>query len=253
MKVDFCLNSISQIPKLTPEAELSLCLATFNGCEKSKQALIFHLLQFLMKSLRTYRLDSELFDDCLSEGTIAIIRAVGSFNPHRGFTISSYVSWFIHSAIRNTLRKHNSLISIPKGQWYKAKNEPQSSSNDAIAKSTLGKAGLPKATVFSDIADSQEQISCSSRMADTAASAEGSYLSEVISEGLERLSSFERQVISAKYGFGLEKSTSSRKLAQKLGCTRSAVLKAEESAHRSLRTFFTQKGLRSFIEGDNHV
>lgn len=250
MNESLCINSIKQIPKITPEAELSLSLAAYNGCEKSKQALILHLLHFLIKSLRAYRLDSDLFHDCLSEGTIALIKAVGSFNPQRGFTISSYVSWYIHAAIRDSLRKHNSLIAIPKNQWYAAKSAEKAFKKHLTTESTLSKAQLPQAALFSDIGDSQEQIPCSSRREAPEATAEHSYLKESISEGLSKLDPFTQKVIRARYGFEQEKRVSARKLAQELNCTRAAIIKAEETGRNLLRTFFIQKGLRSFVGGE---
>ena len=227
-----------------------MSFAAYNGCEKSKQTLILHLLQLLIKSLRAYRLDTDLFNDCLSEGTIAVIKGIGLFNPHRGFTISSYISWYIHAAIRNTLRKHNSLIAIPKTQWYKAKAEEESPQRPPTTVTTLSKPVLPQATVFSELGELQDKIPCSSRGETPEAFVAQGYLKEDIAEGLSKLDPFTQKVIRARNGFEQEKYISTRKLAQELSCTRSTILKAEETGRNLLRTFFTQKGLRSFIGGE---
>ncbi|MBX3723934.1 MAG: sigma-70 family RNA polymerase sigma factor [Turneriella sp.] len=250
MSTSVCLDTIQQYPTLTEGQEYSLALATFNGCEKSKKRLILHLLQILIKSVRGYRLDSDLYNDCLSEGTIALIKAVDNFNPHRGFSISSYVSWFIHSAIRTTLRKQNNLISIPKNQWYKAKSQNQARQTAATTTSTLFNGPLPQATVFSDLSNQEYQLSSHSRIDEVSASAEQEYLREAIAEGLGKLDSFTVQIIRKRFGLSQENPVSSRKLAKQMQCSRSAILKAEEAGLRQLRHFFVQKGLGWFLQGE---
>lgn len=227
----------------------ALSIAAFNGCEKSQNALILQLLHFLTGILKGYRITGEVYNDCKSEATVALIKAVRSFNPYRGYSISSYVSWFIHAAVKKALRETN-LISVPKNRWYQAKSAQESSASPATTVTTLSKPQLPQTSLFSEIQIQADNISASSRDTGPADLAERSYLKEAICEGLEQLSDFEKQIISERYGIDRKNSTSSRELARKLNCNRSAILKAEESAKRSLRHFCETKGLRSFIGGE---
>lgn len=227
----------------------ALSIAAFNGCEKSQDTLIMQSLGILNQILKGYRISGEICHDCRSEATIAVIKAVRTFNPHRGFSLSSYISWHIHAAIKKVLRE-NKLISIPKNKWYKMKAAEKSAgspSNMVTAPSTVP---LPQTTLFSEIQFEPDNISASSRSAGPDALAERSYLEAVICEGLDQLSSFEKQIISGRYGINHENPVSSRQMALKLNCSRSAVLKAEETAKRSLRLFFENKGLRSFMGGE---
>lgn len=242
----------STSPERQAQLFQALPIAAFNGCEKSQNTLILQLLHFLTGILKGYRIIGEAYNDCKSEATLALIKAVRSFNPYRGYSISSYVSWFIHAAIRKTLREAN-LISIPKNKWYEAKSAQESSVRSCTTVTTLSKPQLPQTNLFSEIQIQADNISASSRDASPADLAERSYLKEAIYEGLEQLSNFEKQVICERYGIDRKNSISSREIARKLNCSRSAILKAEESAKRSLRSFFTEKGLRSFIGGEYHV
>jgi len=224
----------------------ALSIAAFNGCEKSQITLILRLLHFLTGILNGYRIRGEVYNDCKSEATLALIKAVRSFNPHRGYSISSYVSWFIHAAIRKALREAN-LISVPKNKWYQVKSEEESSASPATTVTTLSKPQLPQTSLFSEIQIQADNILANSGDAGPADLAERGYLKEAIYEGLDQLSGFEKQVICERYGIDGKNSTSSRELAAKLDCSRAAILKAEESAHRSLRSFFIEKGLHLFI------
>lgn len=227
----------------------ALSVAAFNGCEKSQDTLIIQSLGIMNQILKGYRISGEIYHDCRSEATIAVIKAVRTFNPHRGFSLSSFISWHIHAAIKKALRE-NKLISIPKNKWYEMKAAEKSAGSPSTTKTTLSTAVLPHTSLFSEIQYEPDRISASSRSAGPAALAERSYLEAIICEGLEQLSSFEKQVISGRYGINQEKPVSSREMALKLNCSRSAILKAEESAKRSLRHFFESKGLRTFIGGE---
>ncbi|MFZ5627968.1 MAG: sigma-70 family RNA polymerase sigma factor [Spirochaetota bacterium] len=232
----------------TPLIE-ALTIAAFNGCSKSQETLVIQSLGILSQILKGYRISGEINHDCRSEATIAVIKAVRTFNPYRRFSLSSYISWHIHAAIKKALRE-NKLIHIPKNKWYQMKAAEESAGSLRTTNTTLSPAELPQTSLFSEIQFEPDSISVSSRSEDPAALAERSYLEAVICDGLGQLSDFEKQVISGRYGINQKKPVSSREMAVKLNCSRSAVLKAEQTAKRSLRQFFESKGLRSFIGGE---
>lgn len=228
---------------LSAEAEQEACLRAFQGCEESQNNLILHLLNFLSQVVSSYRLNEDLKGECWSEGAASLIQAVRKFDPRRGYSLKSFASWYIHAAIRHILRQQP-LISIPKNKWYAMKN--------AVATNSAAKTSseIPTTISFEDISIiSQENFPASDKYS-PAHSAERSYLRETICEGLDQLSDFEKQIICERYGINRKNITSSRELGKKLNCNRSAILKAEESAKRSLRLFFENKGLRSFIGGE---
>lgn len=241
--------SRSTFPDLKPQLLQPLSTSDFCRCEKSQNTLILRLLHFLTVILKGYRIRGEVYNDCKSEATLALIKAVRTFSPHRGYSISSYASWFIHAAIRKALRETN-LISIPKNKWYEAKSAQESSASPATTVTTLSKPQLPHTNLFSELQFQADSISASPRDTSPADLAERSYVKEAICKGLAQLSDFEKQVISERYGIDRKNCTSSRELARKLNCSRSTILKAEESAKRSLRHYFETKGLRSFIGGE---
>lgn len=228
---------------LTPEAERELCLLAYEGCARSQNTLILHLLPFLTQVTATYRLNEDLRDDCQSEAAAALIIAVRKFNPHRGFSLKSFTSWHVHAAIRTTLRRQ-SFISIPKNRWYAARRHRANNGSEENGQD------LPTTVYFEDISQVAEQNHPAHGTDSPEYVASQSYLLEVIGEGLNRLPPFEKQVIAKRYGIGQEKPITSREMAAKLNCSRSAILKAEESAKRSLRHFFETKGLRSFVGGE---
>ncbi|AFM14220.1 sigma-70 family RNA polymerase sigma factor [Turneriella parva] len=224
----------------------SLTMSARNGCKRSQDALILHCQQLVNGILKGYRICGEIYNDCKSEAAIATIKAVRTFNPHRGFSLSSYASWYIHAAIRKTLRE-NKLISIPKGKWYQAKAAQESADCLSTTNTTLFAAQFPQTSLFSEIQFEPEQISANSRSVGPADFAERNYLEEAIYKGLDQLPAFEKRVISGRYGISQEKPVSSREMARRLNCNRSAIVKAEETAKRSLQIYYEAKGLRSFI------
>ena len=207
--------------------------------EQDQHALIIQMLPVLRSTLSGYRLSGDIYDECYGEGSVAVIKAVRNFNPDRGYSISSYVSWFIHGAIKETLRKKY-LISIPKNRWYASRREIQPSGDTKTA------VQLPTTVPFNNFQNIDEVASSDQRLDTPETFAERSHLQVIISKGLGLLANFEKRVICARFGLGTE-ILSTRKIAQQLHTNRSAVLKAEESARRVLRIFFIEKGLRSFI------
>ena len=51
--------------------------------------------------------------DVIQEGNVGLTRAIEKFDVHRGFRVTTHVTWWIRQAITHALAKHSGTIHIP--------------------------------------------------------------------------------------------------------------------------------------------
>ncbi len=120
------VSSRSAFPKpLSPVEERACIRRMKEGDDAARRKLIEHNLRLVAHIARKYTVPGYDSDDLISIGTIGLIKAVGTFKPDSGATLSTYASRCIENEILMCLRASQ-----------KRKNDV--SLNDAVGKDTDG-------------------------------------------------------------------------------------------------------------------
>lgn len=107
------LTEINRYPLLSAEEEIDLARKTRNGDIEARRRLIVGNLRLVITIARTFSSYGVPFLDLVEEGNLGLIKAVGKFDPDRGFRFSTYASWWIRQAIVKAISNSSRTIRIP--------------------------------------------------------------------------------------------------------------------------------------------
>lgn len=132
---------------------------------RERQAFVeanLRLVMTMAKRYGRYCSPQIAMHDLVQEGNIGLIRAVGRFDPHRGFRFSTYASWWIRHAITRALADKGRMIRLP---VYKVTTQQKVARSHRYLQQVLGRAptveelsshlGLPA----EDVQDSLDVVS----------------------------------------------------------------------------------------------
>ena len=81
--------------------------------EDANNALIRANLRLVVSVAKRYLGRGISFLDLIQEGNLGLLRAVGKFDPRRGFKFSTYATWWIRQSINRSIAEQARTIRIP--------------------------------------------------------------------------------------------------------------------------------------------
>ena len=99
---------------LLPEDELLAEMDLIHArAVDANQALIRANLRLVVSVAKRYLGRGISFLDLIQEGNMGLLRAIGKFDPRRGFKFSTYATWWIRQSINRSIAEQARTIRIP--------------------------------------------------------------------------------------------------------------------------------------------
>ena len=204
------LSGQSSFPKPLSAKEERTCIARMrDGDDAARRMLIEHNLRLVAHIARKYTVPGYDMDDLISIGAIGLIKAVGTFKPESGATLSTYASRCIENEILMCLRasqKRKNDVSL---------DEPVGADAEGNEITLMEMLGTDPDAVTEEV---DRRIT----------------LSRIRCIVREKLPERERTVLELRYGLLDGRARPHYEIAQKLGISRSYVSRLEKKAIQTL-------------------
>ena len=194
---------------LSRQEEQDALLAMREGDDDARQRLIEHNMRLVVHIARKYKVPGCTFDDLISIGSIGLIKAVRSYKPDAGTSLSTYAARCIENEVLMSLR------------------QSRKQQNDVSLNEPLGTDGDGNAISFDDILGTAPDV--------VESEVRKRLTLKRVNEALPRLPKRERMVLSLRYGLIDGKVHPQHEIAELLGISRSYVSRVEKHGVELLR------------------
>lgn len=194
---------------MSPYEEREALARMREGDETARQELIERNMRLIVHIARKYKVPGCSFDDLISIGAIGLIKAVRSYDPDAGTSLSTYAARCIENEILMSLRhsrKQQNDVSL---------DEPLGMDSDGNTVSFSDLLGTPPDLVEEEV---RRRVTL-----------------DMVQKALPTLPERERRVLTMRYGIGDGIVHPQHEIADQLGISRSYVSRVEKHAIELIR------------------
>jgi len=98
---------------LTHQEEIDLSRRTRKGDRVARKRLIERNLRLVVSVAKKSRGYGLPFEDLIQEGNIGLMKAVGKFDPDRGYRFATYATWPIRQTVQRAVADKGRTIRVP--------------------------------------------------------------------------------------------------------------------------------------------
>ncbi|KAA0227053.1 sigma-70 family RNA polymerase sigma factor [bacterium] len=265
------LQEISEVPLLSPEAEIELAKLIKKGDEEALERLTKANLRFVVSVAKQYQNQGLSLGDLINEGNLGLIKAASRFDETRGFKFISYAVWWIRQSILQALAEQSRVVRLPLNR-VGALNKigkalsslEQEFEREPSAHEIADKVEMTPYEVSDTLKISGKHVSLDapfnqdeeSRLLDVLENEEmpspdNNLMSESlrveVERALETLTGREAEVVKLYFGLGREHPLTLEEIGELFKLTRERVRQIKEKAIKRLRHASRSKPLRSYL------
>lgn len=265
------LQEISEVPLLSPEAEIELAKRIKKGDEEALERLTKANLRFVVSVAKQYQNQGLSLGDLINEGNLGLIKAASRFDETRGFKFISYAVWWIRQSILQALAEQSRVVRLPLNR-VGALNKigkalsslEQEFEREPSAHEIADKVEMTPYEVSDTLKISGKHVSLDapfnqdeeSRLLDVLENEElpspdNNLMSESlrieVERALETLTEREAEVVKLYFGLGREHPLTLEEIGELFKLTRERVRQIKEKAIKRLRHASRSKPLRSYL------
>jgi RNA polymerase primary sigma factor len=261
---------------LNHQEEIDLSKRAKQGDRAARNRLIEKNLRLVASIAKKSRGRGLSFEDLIQEGNIGLMKAVGKFDPDRGFRFSTYATWWIRQAVQRAVADKGRTIRIPTsmgeklGKMARTYNElsvelERAPSDERVAE-RLGwsveyvrevKDAMPGATTSLNqpLSSSEEgsselgEIIEDERSSDTPGTVMSEMESTQLGEAVDRLPERYRYVLVRRYGLDDKDPGTLAEISDELELSRERVRQLQLQAVRVLKNGEFGCALRAAYSG----
>ncbi|MEW6182919.1 MAG: RNA polymerase sporulation sigma factor SigK [Bacillota bacterium] len=193
---------------LSEEEEKKHIRQMLRGDESARNILVEHNLRLVAHIVKKYEGSGYDAEDLISIGSVGLVKAIKTYNPNKGTRLATYAARCIENEILMFFRaakKNRAEVSL---------NEPVGVDKEGNEVALIDILGSEPDSVIDQVSQHLEQKS--------------------LREKLSHLSSRERKIIIARYGFLNGQCFTQHQIANVLGISRSYVSRIEKRALEKL-------------------
>ncbi|MBZ0185407.1 MAG: sigma-70 family RNA polymerase sigma factor [Candidatus Obscuribacterales bacterium] len=106
-------KEISRHKLLSADEEIEIARRARAGDAQAWQLLIQSNLRLVVSIAKKYLKKGLSLQDLIQEGNLGLLKAVGRYDPERGFRFSTYATWWIRQAVTRAIADKSRLIRLP--------------------------------------------------------------------------------------------------------------------------------------------
>lgn len=265
------LKEIGSIPLLTQEQEQELAKRKAEGDTLAGQKLVEANLRLVVSIAKRYTGRGMSFLDLVQEGNIGLMKAVEKFDYAKGYSLSTYATWWVKQSVTRALADQSRTIRLPvhmveavnrvrRAQRALAVRLGREPSNEEIGK----EVGMSEKRVTELMQSSGDTVSLETPVGDedgsnlgdfvaddanasTEEKAESVFLREEIDQMLQGLNPREREVIVLRFGLETGHPMTLEEVGKRFKVTRERIRQIETAALRKLRNPSRSRKIRDFL------
>lgn len=104
---------MGRYPVPSPEEQRALARRVVAGDAEARRQMIAANLRLVVHWAKRYRNSGIELADLVQEGVFGLAHAVDKYDPEKGFTFSTYATWWIRQALQRASARESTTIRVP--------------------------------------------------------------------------------------------------------------------------------------------
>ena len=263
------LNDVKHHQLLTAVEEKQLAIKSMNGDKAARDKLVKSNLRLVISIARKYANRGLSYFDLIEEGNLGLMRSLETFDPTKGFKLSTYATWWVRQTVDRAVMNQGRTVRVPVhlgkqvNQWRKKMF--------FLRQKLLHEPTIEEAAKEFDVSlkTAKLMLTCSSRIQSTdqpiSASSEVSLLDflsddiennpeviagdrnliDYINNSIEELSNVDQEILNNRFGLNGLSPKPLKEVSQNLGVSVTKLVEKQRLALKKLKKLLIKKGFKS--------